>query len=201
MLFCNIRRARVSECVVHLLIFEKGDDVFSLLDWANGTLGPHPMTHAKGRSGRRRRHTYGGSAVPKPLVPDIISPQWNMDIRGWDTTTTTTTTTLSHSWPNFVTCCTVHYICDVGSSLFGCMFCSKRRKKKKKKRKKSLGVTRHPHPLSEKVVTCFSSVYHFKLRTLPLISSSQRINGQSCLSGSTGDVKDLVPQETHKADE
>lgn len=39
-LFCNIRRARVSECVVHLLIFEKGDDVFSLLDWANGTLAP-----------------------------------------------------------------------------------------------------------------------------------------------------------------
>lgn len=113
-LFCNIRRARVSECVVHLLIFEKGDNGFS--PWTGQTAHwPHPMTH-KGWRERRGRDTDGGSTVPKPLVPDIIYPQWNMDIRGWDTTSTTTTT-LSQSWPNFVTCCTVHYICDVGSSL------------------------------------------------------------------------------------
>lgn len=138
--------ARVSECFVHLLIFEKGDNVFSPLDWANGTLAP-PDDTRKGRRERRRHNTDGGSAVPKPLVPDIIYPQWNMDIRGWNTTTTTATT-LSQSWPNFVTCCTLHYICHVGSSLFRRMFCSRRRRKKNKE--KSPGVTRHPHPVSEK---------------------------------------------------
>lgn len=76
---------------------------------------PHPTTRKGWREGRGR-DTDGGSAVPKPLVPDIIYPQWNMDIRGWNTTSTTTTT-LSQSWPIFVPCCTVHYICDVGSSL------------------------------------------------------------------------------------
>lgn len=151
------------------------------------------MTHAKGRRGRRRRHTYGGSAVPKPLVPDIISPQWNMDIRGWDTTTTTTTT-LSHSWPNFVTCCTVHYICDVGSSLFGCMFCSKRKKKKQKK-EKIPGSDASPSSCFRKSSNLFQFRLSFKLRTLPLISSSQHIDGQSCLSGLSGDAESHVGLE------
>lgn len=112
--FCNARRARVSECVVHLLIFGNGDQIPP--PWTGQTAhGPHPTTH-KGWRERRRHDTDGGSAVPQPLVPDIIYPQWNMDIRGWDTSSTTTRTTLSQSPPNFVTCRTVHYICDVGSS-------------------------------------------------------------------------------------
>lgn len=99
---------------------------------------------------RRRHHADGGAAVPKPLVPDIIYPQWNMDVRGWDTSSTTTTTTLSQSQPNFVTCRTVHYICDVGSTLFGRLFCSNRKKEKKKGRKeRPRGAKRHPQPASK----------------------------------------------------
>ena len=53
-----------------------------------GTCGAGlPLDNTQGKEmpeERRRGPTSGGSAVPKPLVPVIICPQWNTDIRGWD---------------------------------------------------------------------------------------------------------------------
>lgn len=123
-LFCNIQRvcASVWVSVLCICLSVRKGTTFVSPRTGHTTRSPHLTTH-KGRRflEERRDRTNGGSAVPKPLVPAIIYPQWNMDIRGWDNTTTTTTTTqrLSHSRPNFVTSCTVHYICDVGSRLFG----------------------------------------------------------------------------------
>uniref|UniRef100_A0A3B4ZSC3 Ubiquitin carboxyl-terminal hydrolase n=1 Tax=Stegastes partitus TaxID=144197 RepID=A0A3B4ZSC3_9TELE len=53
------------------------------------------LTTNKGRRRRRRDSTNRGVAVPTPLVPAILYPQWNLDIRGRDATTTTTTPYLS----------------------------------------------------------------------------------------------------------
>lgn len=39
---------------------------------------------------KRHFNTNRGPPALEPLVPAIIYPQWNMDIRGWNTTTTTT---------------------------------------------------------------------------------------------------------------
>lgn len=162
--------------------------------------GPHPTTH-KGWRERRGRDTDGGSAVPKPLVPDIIYPQWNMDIRGWDNTFTTTTT-LSQRWPNFVPCCTVHYICDVGSSL-----------------------KRHPHPPSKtshsfyfrlifKLVRCWvckdtrlrwsDVLVGLRWQESHFVGDVQKVAFSRLKSHCvTADyvMKDLGPQQTHKANE
>lgn len=62
--------------------------------------------------GRRRLRMNRGSAIPKPLVPAVLPPQWNLDTRGRDVTMTTTHY-LSQSQPNFATSCTLHYICGL----------------------------------------------------------------------------------------
>lgn len=49
-----------------------------------------PLDEKQGKLEERRDETNRGFAVPKPLVPAILFPQWNLDIGGRDTTTTTT---------------------------------------------------------------------------------------------------------------
>lgn len=104
---------------MHLLICEKGDSICFSTDWAHNAQPPLGDKQGKETFEERRDKTNRGFAVPKPLVPAILYPQWNLDIRGRDTTTTTTPH-LSESRPNFVTSCTVHYTCDVGADLLVC---------------------------------------------------------------------------------
>lgn len=84
---------------VHLLICAKGDDVPERNGHTNAQL---QLDNTEGKvffvfcffvSENGATTLNGESPAPKPLVPAIIYPQWNTDIRGWDTTTTTTTTT------------------------------------------------------------------------------------------------------------
>lgn len=87
---------RACECFVHLLLCEEeeeggGDTICFSTDW---TLYTEPPLDDKQREGDNYK-TYRGFAVPTPLVPAILKPQWSLDIRGLDTTTTTTTPDLS----------------------------------------------------------------------------------------------------------
>lgn len=85
-LFCNIQRVRVSVRVSVLCI---------CLSVRKRTMSPDGLDTQRAAPARQRRgegfffrerryNTNGGSPAPKPLVPAIIYPQWNTDIRGWD---------------------------------------------------------------------------------------------------------------------
>ncbi|TMS12950.1 Ubiquitin carboxyl-terminal hydrolase MINDY-2 [Larimichthys crocea] len=69
---------------------QKGDSICFSMDWTHNAQPPLDSKQGKETFEERRDKTNGGSAVPKPLVPAILYPQWNLDIRGRDTTTTTT---------------------------------------------------------------------------------------------------------------
>lgn len=84
--FCNIQRVLCEcACFVHLLICEERGLHLFLRGLDTQTHSPD-LTTNKGR----RCLTNRGFAVPKPQVPAILYPQWNLEIRGRDTTTTTT---------------------------------------------------------------------------------------------------------------
>lgn len=81
------------KCFVHLLTCEEGDSICFSMVWTHNTEPTRDDKQGKEMIEERHNKSYRGFAVPKPLVPAILKPQWNLDIRGMDTTTTTTTTT------------------------------------------------------------------------------------------------------------